>query len=283
MLFITFTQAEEVDLSSLASSYDKEKEFANSLISTVFAPLANNKAWEIKYLGIEPLEKSALYQEIQTQIQNDDRKAKYAMENINNYDVVTQKPFVLSLQLSYKTDYLDSVHQFFSSVGTPCTSSSQTTIRAFDANKANVWCLELPEPYNKILKAKKQKDIKMGIGIGFFTLIDKENRKYNAFRPKFLENDLPEWNVLRSGNDRADTLLSEGKSLDTYFNTQKPNNFFKGIQKYYTIVYLTQEEVKTLKEIRIKALSTSEEGDEYEYSEFMIGNFYNQLLDERQQ
>lgn len=31
MLFITFTQAEEVDLSSLASSYDKEKEFANSL------------------------------------------------------------------------------------------------------------------------------------------------------------------------------------------------------------------------------------------------------------
>lgn len=253
-------------------SHKKDNDFTAMIDDVIIAPLLNNEAWETKILDFGPFELSKFYK--QCNASDECRLSFIKPVREANPDIFRYKPYLIILDLKHQKGYLEGIQKLFSTISSKnCSQSSisQSKTTAFmkyapmntfeifithplkPDNFAN-YCLEIQEPFASLLQAKIESFNKQYGRRGKLTLTFLDSQKRPLPSPYIYTNSMSKSqmasiNIPRYQYGKGEWAFSPESGLIPQW-ASNGMQLLKDPPKSVLVVYLTQEMIQNLKEIR---------------------------------
>lgn len=251
-------------------SHKKDNDFTTMINDVIIAPLLNSEAWETKIIAFEPFELSKFYK--QCNASADCRSSFINPVAKANPDVSRYKPYLITLDLKHQKGYLEGIQKLFSTISNKqCSQSSlnQKTIAFMRYAPMNIfeifithplkpnnfanYCLEIQEPFASLLQTKLESFNNQYGKKGKLTLtfLDSQKRPLPSpyiYTDNMKKSQIVSFNLPQYQQPKGEWEFNpESGLIPQWWNGVQ---FLKDPPKSVLIVYLTQEMIQNLKEIK---------------------------------
>lgn len=254
-------------------SHKKAENFQEAFQATVIEPLKSGEAWETKILKFDPLELTEIYQYCRDEVW---WCYTFKMPKDPKY-----KAYVLTLSIKYQKGYLEGVKKLLSSAGQVCDSNesesnggcrapysffgiggirSASVVRFYTLAPAMrvLWSLRINDLFQNYVQSELNKFDYGKLQVRFF---DANNREFppakRFFTPNYFQENPAEGNDAVAHVNKHKLAKFSGEEYNAAkeydpnrFLVPYGGKFLVDAPDIMVVVYLTQEEVKKLSEIK---------------------------------